>query len=184
MYALAVGALQVYVFTDILALFASSSYIFPTHPSVHEDSGDDLDLSGHLTNTCLQSDEDAQKAVFLLSDLVGRSILSSSGERLDTLSQEQVRGVVHRIGQMIGETFRAALGMPNHFTVHTYCTSTNIADTIVLMRRLSTTPSKYSVSMSSCPPMNWVRKRLRFPSIFSRSMLAQISSRRELYCIT
>lgn len=33
------------------------------------------------------------------------------------LSQEQVDKAIDRIGQVIGETFKAALGQPNHFAV-------------------------------------------------------------------
>ncbi|MCJ1310225.1 hypothetical protein MMC25_003887 [Agyrium rufum] len=50
-YVLAVGALQVYVYQDMLALFSTQSY---TPPGRGGDQARDLDLSMHLTNTCLQ----------------------------------------------------------------------------------------------------------------------------------
>lgn len=49
-YALAVGALKVFVYKPMLALFASQAYAAPS------DSPND-NLSIHLTNTCLQSGE-------------------------------------------------------------------------------------------------------------------------------
>ncbi|KAI9734332.1 MAG: hypothetical protein M1834_002438 [Cirrosporium novae-zelandiae] len=46
-YVLAVGSLKVYVYADMLALFAPTAYQYPwTTPS---------DMAPHLTNTCLQS---------------------------------------------------------------------------------------------------------------------------------
>lgn len=51
-YVLAVGALKVYVYRPMLALFAAEPY---TPPSATEDPN--ADLSKHLTNTCLQTGE-------------------------------------------------------------------------------------------------------------------------------
>lgn len=48
-YVLAVGALKVYVFKDMLALFAPEPYIAPGSATDEEP-----DLRAHLTNTCLQ----------------------------------------------------------------------------------------------------------------------------------
>lgn len=53
-YVLAVGALKVYVYKPMLALFAGKLY----SPPWQSESGDpNGELSGHLTNTCLQSGE-------------------------------------------------------------------------------------------------------------------------------
>lgn len=70
-YVLAVGALKVYVYKEMLALFASEPYQSPpttmssNGSSSHEDDGEatsasnpNLDLRVHLTNTCLQHDDD------------------------------------------------------------------------------------------------------------------------------
>lgn len=46
-YVLAVGSLKIYVYRPMLALFAATPYTPPW-------SSDDVDLSAHLTNTCLQ----------------------------------------------------------------------------------------------------------------------------------
>jgi len=98
----------------MLALFASAPYS-PPASTLQEDA--EQDLSSHLTNTCLQSEEEADKSVFLLSDLRGKSILDEHGDVIGTISQDQIDRVIKRIGEVIGETFAAGLGMPNHFTV-------------------------------------------------------------------
>ena len=50
-YVLAVGALKVYVYKQMLALFAGTPYIAPWDITAGENGPD---LSAHLTNTCLQ----------------------------------------------------------------------------------------------------------------------------------
>ena len=114
-YTLAVGALQVYISTEVLALFASKPYSPPSAPSDKVIA--DMDLSAHLTNTCLQSAEEAEESVFLLSDLVERSFYEFSGRALDDFSQCQMDSIVDRIGQTVAETFRAGLDLPKHFAV-------------------------------------------------------------------
>ncbi|KAI9851940.1 MAG: hypothetical protein M1830_006839 [Pleopsidium flavum] len=47
-YVLAVGSLRVYVYKEMLALFAATSYTPPGEGTI--------DLTAHLTNTCLQTD--------------------------------------------------------------------------------------------------------------------------------
>jgi len=116
--------LRVYVYTDMLALFASKPYHSPSMSRAAQDQGghadDILDLTSHLTNTCLQSDSEAKDSVFLLSDLVGKSLLQTpASSQAATFSDEQLQKVISRIGEVVGETFRAGLGMPNHFSVHT-----------------------------------------------------------------
>lgn len=61
-YVLAVGALRVYVFREMLALFARKPYVAPPSGGDGDGHGDEeLDLGVHLTNTCLQSDKDKDK---------------------------------------------------------------------------------------------------------------------------
>lgn len=48
-YVLATGALKVYVFKEMLALFAAKPYCAP-----HEEEDEVMDLARHLTNTCFQ----------------------------------------------------------------------------------------------------------------------------------
>ncbi|KAI9644689.1 hypothetical protein NHQ30_006715 [Ciborinia camelliae] len=64
-YVLASGALDIYVYKPMLALFASSSYIPPWDSS----SSGEIDLNPHLTNTCIQTSESKKNAVHLLSSL-------------------------------------------------------------------------------------------------------------------
>ncbi|KAF4637843.1 hypothetical protein G7Y89_g229 [Cudoniella acicularis] len=52
-YVLAVGSLKIYVYKPMLALFASKPYTPPWSTPISEDGT--LDLSSHLTNTCLQT---------------------------------------------------------------------------------------------------------------------------------
>ncbi|KAK9896264.1 tubulin-tyrosine ligase [Cystobasidium minutum MCA 4210] len=115
-YVLAVGSLEVYIYTDMLALFAASVF---EPPAANLDDDDEAvqDLTAHLTNTCLQDATTAQNNVFLFSELTGRSYLShDTHESLGVLSQEQSDSVILRIGEVVAETFRAGLGMSNHFS--------------------------------------------------------------------
>jgi hypothetical protein len=59
-YVLAVGAMKVYVYRPMLALFAAQSYAPPWNGS---------DLKAHLTNTCLQDTGDREGAVHAFWDL-------------------------------------------------------------------------------------------------------------------
>jgi hypothetical protein len=59
-YVLAVGALKVYVYKPMLALFAAAPYAAPWEQS---------DLKAHLTNTCLQDTGDREGAVHAFWDL-------------------------------------------------------------------------------------------------------------------
>ncbi|TAQ87186.1 hypothetical protein B7494_g4498 [Chlorociboria aeruginascens] len=94
-YVLALGALKIYVYKPMLALFASTTYIPPWSPASN------TDLSPHLTNTCLQSNG-AHSSVHLLSSLPISAALHT--EILD-----QIYGVT-------GEVFEAAAkGMMIHF---------------------------------------------------------------------
>lgn len=115
-YVLAIGALEVYVYTDMLALFAGSDFEeLSSNPNAVEDGVQDL--TAHLTNTCLQDDETAKQSVYLLSDLIGKRFLSATHHMTEsTLTQDQADSITRRIGQVIGETFRAGLGMANHFS--------------------------------------------------------------------
>ncbi|KAF7853387.1 hypothetical protein EAF04_010681 [Stromatinia cepivora] len=66
-YVLASGALDIYVYKPMLALFASSSYIPPWDSSTSSSGA--IDLNPHLTNTCIQTSESKKNAVHLLSSL-------------------------------------------------------------------------------------------------------------------
>ena len=63
-YVLAVGALKVYVYQDMLALFAPRPYTAPTNDTMSQ-----IDPKVHLTNTCLQSGTPIQGSVHRFWDL-------------------------------------------------------------------------------------------------------------------
>jgi len=65
-YVLAVGALRVYVFREMLALFAAKPYRAPGN-----DNDAEPDLGAHLTNTCLQDgdDDNAETSIIPFRDL-------------------------------------------------------------------------------------------------------------------
>ncbi|KAF1920740.1 tubulin-tyrosine ligase family-domain-containing protein [Ampelomyces quisqualis] len=64
-YVLATGALQVYVYRDMLALFAAKPYLAPWQSSGTPKE----DLRAHLTNTCLQDSGDREGSVALFHHL-------------------------------------------------------------------------------------------------------------------
>ena len=114
-YIVAAGALKVYVYDQMLALFASEAYRPPweTEPKrseISDDNDDDHERlkrmrDVHLTNTCVQSaDNDhtvQQDSVFLLSSL--------------PLLQEQQDSINTQICTITSEMFRAALAHPTNF---------------------------------------------------------------------
>ncbi|KAJ9133071.1 Sure-like protein [Pleurostoma richardsiae] len=98
-YVLSVGSLRVYVYREMLALFAGAAYADPW-------SSDAADLAAHLTNTCLQQAEGApplaEGAVRRFWDL--------------PLGEGQLEGVFAQVCAVTGELFEAAArGMMVHF---------------------------------------------------------------------
>lgn len=99
-YVLAVGALKVYVYRPMLALFAANTYAPPWTND---------DLAGHLTNTCLQDGtrEGSVRAFWDLEDQV------ASLESLGTGWKDRV---FEQICTVTGELFEsAARGQMVHF---------------------------------------------------------------------
>ena len=90
-YVLAVGALKVYVYSEMLALFAAKSYSPPTHET------DEVDLSQHLTNTCFQDEATRATSVHRFSTMV------SSG-----LPVDWQKHVFEQVCEVTGEVFEAA----------------------------------------------------------------------------
>jgi tubulin--tyrosine ligase len=92
-YVLAVGALKVYVFQEMLALFAAKPYSWPLR-----NTGDqEIDLAGHLTNTCFQGETTRDSSVFRFWELEEA-----------TLGSEWKRDVWEQICAVTGEVFEAA----------------------------------------------------------------------------
>jgi tubulin--tyrosine ligase len=106
-YVLAVGALKVYVYKPMLALFATEPYAAP---------GENIDLKAHLTNTCLQETGDRVGSVRafwdLEEDLPNLPSCKSYGEQ----SSSWKDAVFAQICAATGEIFEAAArGMMVHF---------------------------------------------------------------------
>lgn len=111
-YCVAVGALKVYAYNRILALFSAVPYKPPQAvPSVEGDHSS-VDLASHLTNTSLQVNG-GEQSVRLLEELIGCHILSQEGDPLFTTANFE--DIVQNLGKVLAETFKAALGNPVHF---------------------------------------------------------------------
>lgn len=104
-YVLAVGALQVYVYKDMLALFAARPYTAPW-----ESSNDEESLKAHLTNTCLQDTNEREGSVGLFWSLPDN--LKAPAQA--TLTWKE--GVFAQILSLTGSIFEAAArSMSIHF---------------------------------------------------------------------
>jgi tubulin--tyrosine ligase len=96
-YVLAVGSLKVYVYREMLALFASAPYVAPW-------TSISTDLSPHLTNTCLQTGS---------HDGSVHSFFSLLDSDLPSATKAQI---FEQICETTGEIFEAAAkGMMIHF---------------------------------------------------------------------
>lgn len=103
-YVMVVGSLKVYVWKEMLALFAEKSY---TPPATDLD-----DLTRHLTNTCLQDDpkEEGVRRFWDLDD----ELPSSSGAKIG--NSDWKKTVYQQICAITGQVFEAAArGMAVHF---------------------------------------------------------------------
>ncbi|KAF1812863.1 tubulin-tyrosine ligase [Eremomyces bilateralis CBS 781.70] len=102
-YVLAVGGLNVYVYRDMLALFAAEEYRAPW---------DSTDLRGHLTNTCLQDSSVHEGSVRRFWDL-DEVLPNATGTGEPGEWKEKV---FEQICELTAETFEAAArGMSIHF---------------------------------------------------------------------
>ena len=104
-YILATGALKVYVYKHMLALFAADAYTTPGNPP-------NEDLSRHLTNTCLQQTGDREGSVYAYWDLPAHiPSLQESSNRVDWKDD-----VFQQVCKITGEVFEAAArSMSVHF---------------------------------------------------------------------
>lgn len=122
---MALGALQLYLYDRILALFCSVPY---TSPGIDE-SGENLypvDLAAHLTNTSLQSSR-GEEGVRLFDELVGCQILDEKADRVGTFTGNDRKNIIQQMVHVLSETFRAALQTPVHFQVRNGDPSQTIA---------------------------------------------------------
>lgn len=90
-YVVCQGDLQVYVYKNILALFAESSYKRPQEGDEEEEK---ISMDGHLTNTCLQSKSPLVMPFWDLQD--------------DLLTDGPKQKVFAQICSITGELFKAA----------------------------------------------------------------------------
>ncbi|KAL1622344.1 hypothetical protein SLS54_004907 [Diplodia seriata] len=115
-YVLAVGALRVYVYKPMLALFAATPYGAPWEKKT--DSDGQPDLRAHLTNTCLQDSDQREgsvRAFWDLPDTLDASNTAAHAE-LAGLSGGWKEHVFSQICTVTGELFEAAArGMMIHF---------------------------------------------------------------------
>jgi len=106
-YVLAVGALKVYVYKPMLALFATESYAPPW---------ENLDLRAHLTNTCLQETGAREGSVRAFWDLEDDVPALSHSKNYDANLNTWKEAVFSQICAVTGEVFEAAArGMMVHF---------------------------------------------------------------------
>ncbi|CAN9140468.1 unnamed protein product [Alternaria alternata] len=116
-YVLATGALQVYVYRPMLALFAARPYVPPWDAALQENREEAM--KAHLTNTCLQDSGDREGSVGLFWDLPetipGQPLNSTSGKTLD-VGKGWKDQVFSQILKTTSQTFEAAArGMSIHF---------------------------------------------------------------------
>ncbi|GAA5916810.1 hypothetical protein JCM6882_004176 [Rhodosporidiobolus microsporus] len=115
-YVLAVGGLTVYVHHPFLALFASTPYVHPS--SAEQDEGDVLDLSSHLTNTCLQTsvlgEQAPQVSVSTLQGMADKVILGGA-HKGEKLGEERIAKIQEGVREAVAEVFKAAVGAGSSF---------------------------------------------------------------------
>lgn len=113
-YVLATGALKVFVYKPMLALFAARPYS-PPWATDFEDAGQrDEALRAHLTNTCLQDSGDREGSVALFWDLPDE-IVAQPDAQVDAPTDWK-SAIFNQIKNITAATFEAAArGMSIHF---------------------------------------------------------------------
>ena len=114
-YCVASGALQVYLYTRILALFSSDPYVEPLASLVGHRGRPSVDMAPHLTNTSLQ-DHHGEEVVRLLEELIGCPVLSK-GQVDVQITAKNVTDIINQMVEILAETFKAALETPSNFQV-------------------------------------------------------------------
>ncbi|KAK0233470.1 tubulin-tyrosine ligase [Armillaria fumosa] len=108
-YCVGSGALQLYIYKQILALFSALPY---APPERGEDES--VDLTPHLTNTSLQTHR-GEEGVRLLGELVGCHIQSGVDGTNTQLTEAHIADLIEQISLVLAETFQAGLKNPVHF---------------------------------------------------------------------
>ncbi|OCH96508.1 tubulin-tyrosine ligase [Obba rivulosa] len=107
-YCVASGALTIYMYTRMLALFSATPYVALT---ADRDGGDDFDvnedLAAHLTNTSLQT-ERGEAGVRLFDELIGCHVLSPSPATADEHSAQAAHSKPQpQVSRAMGEALDA-----------------------------------------------------------------------------
>jgi tubulin---tyrosine ligase len=114
------GALRIYLYERILALFSAVPYTPPIVDTLEDqETRSDLDLAPHLTNTALQTHR-GEEGVRLLDELIGcriYSVTSDDGDKTVRLTEGDIADIKDQITEILAETFKAAQAMPIHFQV-------------------------------------------------------------------
>lgn len=108
-YCVSQGALKVFLFPRILALFSSAAY---QPPSDKEEGSSQL--SAHLTNTALQESR-GEENVRLLQELVGSHIFGREQNHGRSFTQADVDWIIDEVANCLGEVFKAGLTSAIHF---------------------------------------------------------------------
>ncbi|KAF9569721.1 tubulin-tyrosine ligase [Agrocybe pediades] len=111
-YCVSRGAIQLYVYDRVLALFSSEQYTSLPPKVEEEEDTPNIDLRSHLTNTSLQT-ELGESNVRLLDELEGCHILSGDGN--DLLTRSDIQSILSEVSEVLAEAFKAALQNPVHF---------------------------------------------------------------------
>ncbi|KAH7915394.1 tubulin-tyrosine ligase family-domain-containing protein [Hygrophoropsis aurantiaca] len=116
-YCVASGALKLYLYTRILALFSATPYESPA-PKDSENGHAEVDLAAHLTNTSLQTHR-GEDGVRLLDELSGCSVLSHLHESVHSqelrFTSNNIECIQRQMADILAETFKAAIEMTVHF---------------------------------------------------------------------
>ena len=113
-YVLASGALQVFVYKPMLALFAARPYSPPWTSDFDSEEEREDALRAHLTNTCLQDTGDREGSVGLFWSLP--DTITSQPDTKINAPQNWKEQIFTQIKDITGQTFEAAArGMSIHF---------------------------------------------------------------------
>jgi len=111
-YCVSTGAIQLYLYGHILALFSGVPYAVPVAKRSLNKPSVQVDLKPHLTNTSIQQNHSGN-GVCLLTELIGCHVLSGIGN--EKLLPEDVAEILKQMTAILAETFKAALQNPVHF---------------------------------------------------------------------
>ncbi|KAK0208593.1 tubulin-tyrosine ligase [Desarmillaria ectypa] len=154
-YCIASGALQLYVYRQILALFSALPYAPP-----ERGENELVDLTPHLTNTSLQTHR-GEEGVRLLDELIGCHIQSGVDGNNIQLSEAHVADLVEQISSVLAETFKAGLQNPVHFQALPNAFELFGVDFLIAHQSSSDTPSQIQLlEVNSEPAIELTGPRL------------------------